>query len=57
MSHTLCAFCGAEVRPPGFIILDFEELGVFCNEECDDKRFRLYLIDAADEGSELDDLD
>jgi hypothetical protein len=47
--HEACAFCGTEVRPPGFVILDFEELGVFCNEECGDKRFRLYLNDRDEE--------
>jgi hypothetical protein len=52
--NEVCAFCSAEVRAPGFVMLDFEELGVFCNEECGDKRFRLYLNDTADEESELD---
>ncbi len=41
--HEVCAFCGNEVRAPGFVIPDYEELGAFCNEECGDKRFRLYL--------------
>ncbi len=50
-----CAFCGAEVCAPGFIILDYEELGVFCKEECGDKRFRLHLYETADEESGLDD--
>lgn len=50
----VCAFCGAEVRAPGFVILDFEDLGVFCNEGCADKGFRLYLNDTADEEDGLD---
>jgi len=55
--HEACAFCGAEVRPPGFVILDFEDLGVFCNEGCADKGFSLYLNDAADEEGELDSVE
>ena len=43
----VCAFCGLEVRPPGFVILDYEELGAFCNEECADRKFRLCLVDGA----------
>jgi hypothetical protein len=53
----VCAFCGAEVLVPGYVIQDYEELGVFCKEECGDKRFRLYLNDTADEESGLDDVD
>jgi len=45
----VCGFCGLDVRPPGFVILDYEELGVFCNQECADRRFRLYLDDGTDE--------
>jgi len=55
--HDACAFCGVEVRAPGFVILDFEDLGVFCNEGCADKGFSLYLNDAADEESGLEDVD
>jgi hypothetical protein len=46
----VCGFCGLDVRPPGFVILDYEELGAFCNQECADRKFRLYL----DEGSDQD---
>lgn len=49
--HEVCAFCGADVCAPGFVIPDYEELGAFCNEECGAKRFRLYLCEADDEGS------
>lgn len=45
----VCGFCGLDVRPPGFVILDYEELGAFCNEECADRRFRLYLTEGTDE--------
>lgn len=55
--HEVCASCGTEVRAPGFVIPDYEELGVFCNEDCGDKRFRLYLNDTDDEDSVLDDVD
>ncbi len=52
--HEVCAFCGAEVCAPGFVMPDYEELGVFCKEECGAKRFRLYLYETADEDSALD---
>jgi hypothetical protein len=45
----VCAFCNGEIGPPGFVILDYEELGAFCNQECADRRFRLYLYETADE--------
>jgi len=45
----VCGFCGDAVRPPEFVILDCEELGAFCNEECADRRFRLYLAEGADD--------
>lgn len=41
----VCASCRAEILGLGFVILDYEELGAFCNEECADKRFRAYLCD------------
>ena len=52
----VCASCGNEVLPPGFVIPDFEELGAFCNEACGDRRFRRFLEETpkehrtADEG-------
>ena len=39
----VCASCGNEVLPPGFVIPDFEELGAFCDEACGDQRFRRFL--------------
>ena len=45
----VCGFCTREISPPGFVILDYEELGAFCNQECADRRFRLYLYETADE--------
>jgi hypothetical protein len=41
----VCASCRAEILGLGFVILDYEELGTFCNEECADKRFRACLCD------------
>ncbi len=41
----VCASCRAEILGLGFVILDYEELGAFCNQECADKRFRAYLCD------------
>lgn len=38
-----CGFCGREVHPPGYVIPDYEELGAFCNQDCADRRFRMYL--------------
>ena len=46
--HEVCAYCGREIQPPGFVILDFEELGAFCNEICGDRRFRLFLEETPD---------
>jgi hypothetical protein len=44
----VCAHCGNEIQPPGFVIRDYEELGAFCNETCGDRRFRLFLEEPSD---------
>jgi hypothetical protein len=44
--HEVCAACGREISGSGFVILDYEELGAFCDQECGDRRFRSYLCDA-----------
>ena len=44
----VCAYCGKEIQLPGFVILDFEDLGAFCNEVCGDRRFRLFLDEGPD---------
>jgi hypothetical protein len=44
----VCAFCGKEIQPPGFVIQDFDDLGAFCNEACGDRRFRLFLDETPD---------
>jgi hypothetical protein len=44
----LCGFCGREVRPPGCVIPDYEELGAFCNQDCADRRFRTYLEETSE---------
>ena len=46
--HEVCAYCGKEIQPPGFVIPDFEDLGAFCNEACGDRRFRLFLDEGPD---------
>jgi hypothetical protein len=46
-----CAACGCEISGSGFVILDYEELGAFCDQDCADKRFRSYLYDAPEEGT------
>ena len=57
--NEVCASCGNEVLPPGFVIPDFEELGAFCDEACGDQRFRRFLEETfedcrtADEGQHL----
>jgi len=33
------------------VILDYEELGAFCDQDCGDKRFRSYLCEVSDEGT------
>ena len=38
-----CAFCGNKIRQPGYVILDYDELGTFCSESCGDKGFREFL--------------
>ncbi len=51
--HEVCAACGREIRGSGFVILDYEELGAFCDQDCADKRFRSYLYEAPEEGTFL----
>ena len=48
--HEVCATCGRQITGSGFVILDYEELGAFCNQECADKGFRSYLYEAPEEG-------
>ena len=43
----VCATCGCEISGRGLVILDYEELGAFCNQDCADKRFRSYLHDTS----------
>jgi hypothetical protein len=45
----LCSWCGREVGAEGCIIPDFEELGCFCDQDCADRQFRLYLEDGPEE--------
>jgi hypothetical protein len=40
--HDVCATCGREITGSVFVILDYEELGAFCNQDCADERFRSY---------------
>lgn len=44
----VCACCGKEIQPPGFVVRDFDDLGAFCNEACGDRRFRLFLDETPD---------
>jgi hypothetical protein len=43
-----CGFCGRIVRLPGYVIPDYDELGAFCNQDCADRRFRMYLQEASE---------
>ena len=47
----VCAACGCEITGTGFVILDYEELGAFCNQDCGDRRFRSYLCEATEEAT------
>ena len=47
----VCAACGHEISGSGFVILDYEELGAFCDQDCADKRFRSYLYEVPEEGT------
>jgi hypothetical protein len=43
--HEVCGACGREISGSGFVILDYEELGAFCDQDCGDKGFRSYLYE------------
>jgi hypothetical protein len=49
--HEVCAACGSEITGSGFVILDYEELGAFCDQDCSDRRFRSYLHEAPEKTS------
>lgn len=44
----VCAACGSEIKGSGFVILDYEELGAFCGQDCGDRRFRSYLYEVSE---------
>ena len=43
-----CAFCGNKIPQPGYVILDYDELGTFCSESCGDKRYREFLLEESE---------
>jgi hypothetical protein len=49
--HEVCASCGREITGSGFVILDYEELGAFCDQDCGDRRFRFYLYEEAEKAT------
>ena len=49
--YEVCAACGREIKGSGFVILDYEELGAFCNQDCGDRRFRSYLYEIPEHGT------
>ena len=53
LSHGPSLQCGREINGNGFVILDYEELGTFCDQDCGDRRFRSYLYEAIEEGAFL----
>jgi hypothetical protein len=46
--HEVCAACGREITRTGFVILDYEGLGVFRDQDCGDRGFRSYLSGEAE---------
>jgi hypothetical protein len=48
--HEVCADCGRQISGSGFVILDYEELGAFCDQDCGDRCFRSYLYEAPNDG-------
>jgi hypothetical protein len=49
--HQVCVACGREISRNGFVILDYEELGAFCDQDCADSGFRSYLYEASEDAS------
>jgi hypothetical protein len=49
--YEVCAACGREIKGSGFVILDYEELGAFCDQDCGDRRFRSYLYETPEDGT------
>jgi hypothetical protein len=49
--HEVCGACGCEIKGSGFVILDYEELGAFCDQDCGDSGFRSYLYQPPEEGT------
>jgi len=47
----VCAACGCQIIGSGFVILDYEELGAFCDQDCGDERFRAYLCEASEDAT------
>jgi DNA-directed RNA polymerase subunit RPC12/RpoP len=47
----VCASCGREIAGSGFVILDYEELGAFCDQDCGDRRFRSYLYEETEKAT------
>jgi hypothetical protein len=47
----VCAACGREINGSGFVILDYEELSAFCNQDCGDGRFRSYVHEEAEKAT------
>ena len=49
--HEVWATCGRQITGSDFVILDYEELGAFSDQDRGDKRFRSYLYEASEEGT------
>jgi hypothetical protein len=54
--HEVCASCGREIRGSGFVILDYEELGAFCDRDCGNNGFRSYLYEAPEKATSWGEL-
>jgi hypothetical protein len=49
--HEVCAACGREITRSGFVIVDYQELGAFCDQACGDRCFRSYLYEEAEKAT------
>ena len=47
--HEVCSACGRQITGSGFVILDYEDLGAFCNQDCGERLFRSVLYEEPEE--------
>jgi len=49
--HEVYAACGRKITGSGYVILDYGQLGAFCDRDCGDRRFRFYLYEEAEKAT------